>query len=112
MIKFVAAFVLALAGTSVNAQTTAPARDGLVLTVGRLSAGHSLGRVVISLENKTTRAFDTAEVECGFYLNGQLIGADSTYLRNLTPGTLAHGEVTASNSRDADSVKCRIISQR
>ena len=86
---------------------------GLILTQGRLflsTGGYT--HQVVSVENKTTRTFESIEVECGFYAGTQLLTSDYAYIEGLEPKSLGHKDVTTSNAGGATSAKCRIVRAR
>jgi hypothetical protein len=50
----------------------------------------------------------SAHVECGFFLNGKLLGADGVSVRNLAANEEGYGRLMASTKAQPDNIKCRI----
>jgi hypothetical protein len=105
MERFVVAAILALVATSAAPAQTA---DGLVVKIGRVYVQSDYANAVISVENRTDKAFKTIKVSCGFYSGDHLLGSGFTFIENLQPGSVGHETVLARGAIDARTADCRV----
>jgi hypothetical protein len=54
------------------------------------------------------RPVKSAHVECGFFLNGRLLGTDGVSVRNLAADEEGYGRLMANTKAQPDDIKCRI----
>jgi hypothetical protein len=76
------------------------------LTLGQMRIEQEWTTQVIAVKNNDSYPISTLWVECGFYQNGQLVGANQSYANNIAPGTTAFLEVTKHIT--ADKARCRV----
>jgi hypothetical protein len=78
------------------------------LTKGRLFQSGTYSIQTMGALNKSGRTIDFLEVECGFFLKGQLIRPGGGAAQNVQPGQTAYFDVRSSDTSNADSTECRV----
>ena len=78
------------------------------ITNGKLIPFGGSVRQAISIKNNTRTAERQLFVECGFFLNGELVGTGLGGVGNLMPGATKHTSVLGLDIRRADKVECNV----
>jgi len=87
----------------------AAAENGLTLVMGQLSFDGSYIKQVVSVKNERDNTVRSAEVECGFFRQGQLIATSSSFIDNVAPGHTGFANILASSNVGSDRAQCRVV---
>jgi hypothetical protein len=94
---------------SVGVSGTVRAAEDVQLTKGRLTHVGSYAIQTIAAVNNTGRNIELLQVECGFFLRGELIRSGGGAAQNVSPGQRAYFDVRSDDASDADSTDCRVM---
>lgn len=103
--RFLSALMVTLLGA-----TSALAQDGIVLSLGRFQNDDLAATQTVAIENNTASLLALVEIECGFFLGKELIGASAGAVENLAHEQTGFAEVFSFTGKDADRAECRVVS--
>jgi hypothetical protein len=107
MRTFIGFFVLIL--TIISGAGVARA-DNIDLAKGRLTHQGQFSTQTVAVTNNTGALVEAAEIECGFFRQGSLLGSGEASAEHIRPKQTAYIDVISLNSPAADDTTCRVSS--
>ena len=85
--------------------TTSP---NFAISYGKKMHSYGQSRQPISIKNNTGAAQQQMFIECGFFLNGQLVGTGLGGVGNLMPGATKHTSIIGLDIQKFDKAECSV----